>query len=82
VFAAAGASEYHLGKYVAVVALSRGFRYTAVAVLADLYGRAFIRVFRHPTQHLNWLLPFAAVAVVVIGVGILINRRLQKPRMV
>src|ERR1700722_10441187 len=38
VFAAAGASEYHLGKYIAVVSLSRAVRYAVIAAVADRYG--------------------------------------------
>jgi membrane protein YqaA with SNARE-associated domain len=76
VFAAAGASEYHLGKYLAVVAVSRGARYSAIAVLADLYGRHFVRVFRHPTQYWGWFLLFTAAIIVLIGAGILFNKRL------
>lgn len=76
VFATAGASKYHLGKYLAVVALSRGARYTAIAYLADLYGRRFVVIFRHPGQYWGWLLLFTAAILVLIGVGILFNRRL------
>ena len=76
VFAAAGASDYHLGKYLAVVAISRGARYTAIGVLADLYGRHFIRVVRHPTQYWGWFLVFAFAIFALIAAGILVNRRL------
>src|SRR5450631_4217100 len=76
VFAAAGASEYHLGKYLAVVALSRGARYAAIAVVADLYGRHFVRMFQHPTQYWGWLLVFTAAILALIGAGVLFNRRL------
>jgi membrane protein YqaA with SNARE-associated domain len=76
VFAAAGASEYHLGKYLAVVAVSRGARYAAIAVVADLYGRHFVRMFQHPTQYWGWLLVFTAAILALIGAGILFNRRL------
>jgi membrane protein YqaA with SNARE-associated domain len=76
VFAAAGASDYHLTKYLAVVALSRGARYTGIGVLADLYGRHFIRVVRHPTEYWGWLLVFVAAILALIGAGILVNRRL------
>jgi membrane protein YqaA with SNARE-associated domain len=76
VFAAAGASDYHLGKYLAVVAASRGVRYAAIGVLADLFGRHLVRVFRHPTQYWGWLLVFAAAILLLIGTGILVNRRL------
>jgi membrane protein YqaA with SNARE-associated domain len=76
IFAAAGASEYHFGKYLAVVAVSRGARYAVIAVIADLYGRHFVRMFQHPTQYWGWLLVFTAAILALIGAGILFNRRL------
>jgi membrane protein YqaA with SNARE-associated domain len=76
VFAAAGASEYHLGKYLAVVSISRGVRYSVIAVLADRYGRHFVRMFAHPTEYWGWFLLFTAVILALIGGGILFNRRL------
>jgi membrane protein YqaA with SNARE-associated domain len=76
VFAVAGASDYHVGKYLAVVSASRGVRYTAIGVVAHLYGRHFVRILRHPTQHWGWLLLFAAAVLVLIGAGILVNKRL------
>src|SRR5208282_3152231 len=76
VFAAAGASDYHVGKYLAIVALSRGARYTLIALLADLLGRHFARILQHPTQYWGWLLLFAAAILALIGAGILFNRRL------
>jgi membrane protein YqaA with SNARE-associated domain len=81
VFAAAGASKYRLGKYLAVVAASRGARYAAIAIVADLYGRHFVRMFRHPTRYWGWLLLFAAAGLLLIGAGILFNkRRWLRPR--
>jgi membrane protein YqaA with SNARE-associated domain len=77
VFAAAGASKYHLGKYLAVVAASRGARYGAIAAVAHLYGRHFVRMFQHPTQYWGWLLLFAAAILCLIGAGILFNKRLM-----
>ncbi len=76
VFAAAGASDYHLGKYLAVVSLSRGVRYTGIAILAELYGRHFVRMFRHPMQYWGWFLLFTAAVVLLIGAGILFNKRM------
>ena len=76
VFAASGASEYQLGKYLAVVAVSRSVRYTVIAVVTDLYGRHFVRVFRHPTQYWGWFLLFTAAILALIGAGILLNKRL------
>ena len=44
-FAAAGASNgYRTPAFLISVAASRGFRYTAIAIIADLYGRHVIRV--------------------------------------
>src|SRR5579862_9467138 len=76
VFAAAGASDYHLGKYLTVVAISRGARYAVIAVVADLFGRHFVRMFQHPTQYWGWFLLFTTAILVLIAVGILFNRRL------
>ena len=77
VFAAAGASDYHLGRFLPVVGVSRGVRYTVIALVTDLYGRRFIRVFLHPTQYWQWLLLFTVIILVLIGLGILLNRRLE-----
>jgi membrane protein YqaA with SNARE-associated domain len=77
VFAAAGASDYSLGKFLTVVAVSRGARYTLVALVTDLYGRRFVRVLLHPTQYWGWLLVFTAIILVLIGTGIMFNRRLS-----
>lgn len=76
VFAAAGASGYPLKKYLPIVAVCRAVRYTAVAVVADLYGRHFIRVLRHPIQYWGWFLAFAFLAIALITAGIFIHRRM------
>jgi membrane protein YqaA with SNARE-associated domain len=76
VFAAAGASDFSLVKFVSVVAVSRGFRYAAIGLIADLYGRAFVRILRHPTQYWGWLLVFTALVFVLVGGGLLFNKRL------
>ena len=57
-FAAAGASDYPLGKFLAIVAISRAVRYSVIAIVADHYGRHFIRALRHPTQYWGWMLVF------------------------
>jgi membrane protein YqaA with SNARE-associated domain len=75
-FASAGASDYPAGKFLTVVAMSRGARYSLIAIVADHYGRHFIRVLRHPTEYWGWLLAFAAIIVIVIMAGIVVNRRL------
>lgn len=76
-FAAAGASEYDRRKFVTVVAISRGARYSGVALIADHFGRHFVRVLRHPTQYWGWLLVFVVVIVVIVAGGILLERRLE-----
>jgi membrane protein YqaA with SNARE-associated domain len=76
-FAAAGASDYPLGKFLAVVAISRAVRYSAIAVVADLYGRHFIRALRHPMQYWGWVLLFVAITIALIAGGIMLNRRLE-----
>ena len=75
-FAAAGASNYGVGRFLTVVTICRGARYALIAIIADHYGRHFIRVLRHPAQHWGWLLLFAAVIFSLIMAGIALNRRL------
>ncbi len=81
VFAAAGASDYPVGRYLPIVAVCRAARYSAIAIVADLYGRHFIRVLRHPVQYWGWLLLFAALALGLMAAGILINRRINTASM-
>jgi membrane protein YqaA with SNARE-associated domain len=75
-FAAAGASNYRVGRFLTVVAICRAARYGAIAILADRYGRHFIRVLRHPGQFWGWSLLFAAVIISLITAGFVLNRRL------
>ena len=75
-FAAAGASDYGVGRFRTVVIICRSVRYTFIAIVADHYGRHFVRVLRHPSQYWGWLLLFAAVIFSLIMAGILLNRRL------
>lgn len=75
-FAAAGASNYSVGRFLTVVTICRGARYAFIAIIADHYGRHFIRVLRHPAQHWGWLLLFAAVILSLFMAGIALNRRL------
>ncbi|HTC88324.1 MAG TPA: VTT domain-containing protein [Bryobacteraceae bacterium] len=78
VFAAAGASDYRLSRYLPIVALCRAARYSAIAIVADLYGRHFIRVLRHPIQSWPWLLLFVVVTFALIAGGILLNKQLAE----
>ncbi len=75
VFAAAGASDYRTGKYLVVVAICRAVRYSAIAVVADRYGRHFVHALRHPAEYWGWVLLFVVMALGLIVVGILINRK-------
>lgn len=77
IFAAAGASGYPLGRYISVITVCRIVRYSSVAIIADLYGRHFIRVIRHPLQYWGWFALFAAVVIGLVAGGILINRKLD-----
>jgi hypothetical protein len=52
-------------------------RYSLIALVADLYGRHFIRAFRHPAQYWGWLVAIAAITIALIVGGILFKRRLE-----
>lgn len=74
-FAAAGASDYYLARFLTVVAIGRAIRYTVVALLADRYGRVMIHGLRHPGEYAGWFLLCAAVFMLLIAGGILYNKR-------
>jgi membrane protein YqaA with SNARE-associated domain len=76
-FAAAGASNYRLSRFIAIVAIGRGVRYSAIAIVADIYGRSFTQILRHPIQHWGWLLVFTATVLALVAAGVLFNRRLE-----
>jgi membrane protein YqaA with SNARE-associated domain len=75
-FAAAGASNFRVGKFLTIVTTCRAARYAAIAFVADRYGRHFVSMLRHPTQSWGWLLLFTAIIFGLITGGILINKRL------
>lgn len=75
-FAAAGASDYPLPKFLIVVTASRAVRYFGIAFVADQYGRRFIRGLRHPAEHWGWLALAVSLIVGVIVGGILLSRQL------
>jgi len=75
-FAAAGASDYPLPKFLSVVTVCRSARYFGIAFVASQYGRGFIRLLRHPGQHWGWLVLSLTLIVGLIGGGILISRQL------
>lgn len=76
-FAAAGASDYPLGKFIAIVTVGRVVRYSAIALVADHYGRHLLRVLRHPMQYWGWMLLLLALTIALIAGGILISRSLE-----
>lgn len=79
-FAAAGASNrYRLRSFMTTVTFCRAIRYTAVALIAHVYGRHIIRVLRHPGQYWGWLLVFAAIFAFILAAGFLFTRRLTPP---
>lgn len=76
-FAAAGASNYHMGKFLAIVGTGRAIRYSAIALVADLYGRRVIGVLRHPSRFWGWSLALIAVVIGLSVAAILLNRRMS-----
>jgi membrane protein YqaA with SNARE-associated domain len=76
-FAAAGVSEYPMKKFLIVVCLCRTARYSLIAILAEHYGRHFVRAVRNPGQYWGWLLLFAAIIGGIVASGIVLNRRLE-----
>ena len=76
-FAAAGAGDYPRGRFLAIVTVCRAARYFTIAFVAGHYGRHFLRVLRHPTQHWGWIAGALILAVVLVVVGILMSRRLE-----
>jgi len=77
-FAAAGAGDYPLGRFLAIVTICRGVRYFGVAYIAGHYGRSLLRVLRHPTQHWGWLVTFGVLAVALVMGGIMLSKRLER----
>jgi len=77
-FAAAGAGDYPLGRFLAIVSIGRAVRYFGIAYIAAHYGRALLRVLRHPLQHWGWLVLFAALSGVLLVGGILLSRRVER----
>jgi len=76
-FAAAGASDYPLGKFIAIVTVGRVVRYSAIALVADHYGRHLLRVLRHPMQYWGWMVLLLALTIALIAGGILVSRNLE-----
>ena len=66
-FAAAGASNYRLTKFLTVVPVCRAVRYTVIGIVADYYGRHFIHILRHPGEYWVSLL---LLALFVFGLSV------------
>jgi membrane protein YqaA with SNARE-associated domain len=77
-FAVAGASSYRTSRFVAIVALCRALRYSAIALCAVYYGRHFLRVLRHPMQYWPWFLVVAVMGAGLVATAIVVNRRLSE----
>jgi membrane protein YqaA with SNARE-associated domain len=78
-FAAAGASkDYSTRKFLSIVAIGRGFRYSMVALIAHVYGRHVVRVLRHPRQYWGWFLAFAAIIALIAALGVLFNKQMER----
>lgn len=67
-FAAAGASKYKHRKFLTVVLLCRAARYTIIGIVADYYGRHFVRVLRHPGEY--WV-SLSVLAICVFGLSVI-----------
>ena len=79
-FAAAGVSKVHSGKFLGLVLTGRSLRYTIVAFLAELYGRHIIRVLTHPGQYWGWLLLLILITAALVTALILVQRHMQDER--
>ncbi len=75
-FAAAGVLKYSVRKFLVVVTVCRGARYTMIALVAFHYGRHFIRVLRHPGQYYGWFLAIMIAVAGLIATAVLMRRRL------
>jgi membrane protein YqaA with SNARE-associated domain len=76
-FAAAGVLNYSLRKFIAVVAICRGIRYTIIALVAFHYGRHFIRALRHPSEYYGWLAALAIALGLMFVAAVLVRKQLQ-----
>src|SRR5579871_4941710 len=76
-FAAAGASNFPEGRFLAIVGVCRGARYFGIAYIASHYGRSFLRVLRHPMQHWGWLILALALIGALVWGGVVLSHRLE-----
>jgi membrane protein YqaA with SNARE-associated domain len=64
-FAASGALQFPIRKYMVAVLGGRAFRYALVAWIASHYSRHIVRVFRHPQQYLPVTLGISAALILL-----------------
>lgn len=76
-FAAAGVLKYPFRRFLIVVTISRGVRYSFIALISSYYGRHFVRLIRHPSQYYGWLFAVALAIVMAIIAGVQMHKRLQ-----
>jgi membrane protein YqaA with SNARE-associated domain len=76
-FAAAGVVNYPVRTYLIMVTIARAARYSAIAAIASHYGRHFIRILRHPSQYLGWLILILAIVIGMTAGAILLTRKLE-----
>ncbi len=74
-FAAAGVFNYPVKKFLTVTAAARGVRYAAIALIADYYGRHFVRILRHPGGYWVSLLLLGLLIFGLSAGTVLIHRR-------
>lgn len=73
---AAGAMQYPLGKFVALLSLGRMARYTLLAFLAERYGRPLILGLLSQTEHpLRLIIITVALAAVAAAIVVLRGKR-------
>jgi membrane protein YqaA with SNARE-associated domain len=75
-FAAAGVVKYPTKRFVAVVSAGRALRYSAIALIASLYGRRFIRVLRHPGQYTGWFVLILVIAAALALVALWLRKQM------
>ncbi len=68
-FAASGALQFPIRKYMFAVLGGRAFRYALVAWIAYHYSRHIVRVFRHPQQYAPVTLGISAALILLAVAG-------------
>jgi membrane protein YqaA with SNARE-associated domain len=77
-FAAAGVSRVPPTRFLGIVFAGRALRYTAVAFLAELYGRTITRVLRHPGQYWGWFVVIVLIVAALVAAVVLVERHLHE----